>query len=76
MMNTAFHPQTNGQSERTIQNLEDMLRACVLNHKGSWKQCWKCRYISSTFRVSGLPDTISVNESRMKEKLENIGQNR
>ena len=30
-----FYPQTNGQSERTIQVLEDMLRACVLNLKGS-----------------------------------------
>ena len=37
-MSTAFHPQTNGQSERTIQVLEDMLRACVLDHKGSWEE--------------------------------------
>ncbi|GJY78812.1 putative reverse transcriptase domain-containing protein [Tanacetum coccineum] len=28
-MSTAYHPETNGQSERTIQTLEDMLRACV-----------------------------------------------
>lgn len=31
---TAFHPQTNGQSKRTIQTLENMLRACVLQFKG------------------------------------------
>ena len=35
-MSTTFHPQTNGQLERTIQVLEDMLRACVLDHKGNW----------------------------------------
>ena len=34
-MSTSFHPQTYGQSERTIQELEDMLRTCVLDHKGS-----------------------------------------
>ena len=33
---TTFHPQTDGQSERTIQILEDMLRACVLDFEGSW----------------------------------------
>ena len=33
-MSTTFHPQTEGQSERTIQVLEDMLQACVLDHKG------------------------------------------
>ncbi|XP_035540235.1 uncharacterized protein LOC118344217 [Juglans regia] len=34
---SAYHPQTDGQSERTIQTLEDMLRACVLDFKGSWE---------------------------------------
>ncbi|KAJ0017607.1 hypothetical protein Pint_10283 [Pistacia integerrima] len=33
---TAFHPQTDGQSERTIQTLEDMLRAVVMQFKKSW----------------------------------------
>ena len=37
-VSAAFHPQTDGQSERTIQVLEDMLRACVLDHKGSWEE--------------------------------------
>ncbi|GKB42457.1 putative reverse transcriptase domain-containing protein, partial [Tanacetum coccineum] len=35
-MSTAYHPKTDGQSERTIQMLEDMLRACVMNFGGSW----------------------------------------
>ena len=34
---TAFHPQTDGQSERTIQTLEDMLRMCALDFQGSWE---------------------------------------
>ncbi|KAL2243581.1 UNVERIFIED_CONTAM: Transposon Tf2-12 polyprotein [Sesamum indicum] len=33
---TAFHPQTDGQSERTIQTLEDMMRACTMEFKGNW----------------------------------------
>ncbi|WMV34339.1 hypothetical protein MTR67_027724 [Solanum verrucosum] len=33
---TSFHPQTDRQSERTIQVLEDMLRACVIDFGGHW----------------------------------------
>nr|GFD09421.1 retrotransposon protein, Ty3-gypsy subclass, putative [Tanacetum cinerariifolium] len=32
----AFHPQTDGQSERTLQTLEDMLRSCALEWTSNW----------------------------------------
>ncbi|GKA63370.1 putative reverse transcriptase domain-containing protein [Tanacetum coccineum] len=35
-MSTAYHPQMDGQSKRTIQTHEDMLRACVINSGRSW----------------------------------------
>ncbi|GJZ24725.1 putative reverse transcriptase domain-containing protein [Tanacetum coccineum] len=35
-MSTAYHPETDDQSERTIQTLEDMLRACVIEFGKSW----------------------------------------
>ncbi|GJW14220.1 putative reverse transcriptase domain-containing protein [Tanacetum coccineum] len=35
-MSTAYYPETDGQSERTIQTLEDMLRACVLDFGKGW----------------------------------------
>ncbi|GKA96053.1 putative reverse transcriptase domain-containing protein [Tanacetum coccineum] len=35
-ISTAYHPQTDNQSEHTIQTLEDMLRVCVLDFGGSW----------------------------------------
>ncbi|GJW81473.1 putative reverse transcriptase domain-containing protein [Tanacetum coccineum] len=35
-MSTAYHPETDGQSERTIQTLEDMLRACVTDFGKGW----------------------------------------
>ncbi|GKB00610.1 putative reverse transcriptase domain-containing protein [Tanacetum coccineum] len=40
-MSTAYHPQTDGQSERTIQTLKDMLRACAIDFgKGRSPVCW------------------------------------
>ncbi|GJZ53888.1 putative reverse transcriptase domain-containing protein, partial [Tanacetum coccineum] len=35
-LSTAYNPQTDGQSECTIQTLEDMLRACIIDFGGSW----------------------------------------
>ncbi|GJU61353.1 putative reverse transcriptase domain-containing protein [Tanacetum coccineum] len=35
-ISNAYHPQTDGQSERTIQTMEDMLRACMIDFVGSW----------------------------------------
>nr|GEW91917.1 putative retroelement [Tanacetum cinerariifolium] len=35
-MSTAYHPETDGQSERTIQTLEDMLRACAIDFEKGW----------------------------------------
>ena len=38
MLSTTFHPYMDSQSERTIQTLEDKLRACVLDLKGIWEE--------------------------------------
>nr|GEW26935.1 putative reverse transcriptase domain-containing protein [Tanacetum cinerariifolium] len=37
-MSIAYHPQTDGQSERAIQKLEDMLRACVIDFGNGWER--------------------------------------
>ncbi|GJQ96766.1 putative reverse transcriptase domain-containing protein [Tanacetum coccineum] len=37
-MSMTYHPQTDGQSERTIQTLEDMLRACVIDFGKGWEK--------------------------------------
>ncbi|GKC98281.1 putative reverse transcriptase domain-containing protein [Tanacetum coccineum] len=37
-MSTAYHPETDGQSKRTIQTLEDMLRACVIDFGKGWEK--------------------------------------
>ena len=36
---SAYHPQTDGQTERVNQILEDMLRACVIQYDKNWDKC-------------------------------------
>ena len=36
---TAYHPQTDGQTEHMNRTLEDMLRACVVDYKDNWEDC-------------------------------------
>jgi hypothetical protein len=43
---SAYHPQTDGQTERVNQILEDMLRACVMEHPGSWDKNLTCAEFS------------------------------
>ena len=37
LFSTAFHPQTDDHSKQTIQILEDMLHACVMDWRGNWE---------------------------------------
>ncbi|GKF75944.1 putative reverse transcriptase domain-containing protein [Tanacetum coccineum] len=54
-MSTTYHPQTDGQSERTIQTLEDMLRACVIDFgKGLPELPQELSRVHHTFHVSNL----------------------
>ncbi|GJY64607.1 putative reverse transcriptase domain-containing protein [Tanacetum coccineum] len=44
ILSTAYHPQTDGQSERTIQTLKDMLRACVIDFGNGWAAPFEALY--------------------------------
>ncbi|GJW11015.1 putative reverse transcriptase domain-containing protein, partial [Tanacetum coccineum] len=67
-MSTAYHPQTYGQSERTIQKLEDMLRACVIDFRSSWD-----RHLPLIIMVNEIPpdhvDDVPVVESNQHDDV-------
>ncbi|GJS91940.1 putative reverse transcriptase domain-containing protein [Tanacetum coccineum] len=76
-MSTAYHPQTDGQSERTIQTLEDMLRACAIDfgkalygrsvvHLCCWTEVGELKY-SSRPNLSKRPLRKSI---QIKQRMQ------
>ncbi|KAF3684468.1 hypothetical protein FXO38_00255 [Capsicum annuum] len=55
-LSTVFHPQTDGQAKRTIQTLEDMLRECIIDFKGS----------SAMEKVKIIRERLKIAQSRQK----------
>ncbi|GJT20341.1 hypothetical protein Tco_0890278 [Tanacetum coccineum] len=58
-MSNAYHPQTDGQSERTIQTLEDMIRACVIDFGNELVQ-------ETTERIIQIKQRIQTARDRQK----------
>ncbi|GJR39428.1 putative reverse transcriptase domain-containing protein [Tanacetum coccineum] len=68
-MSTAYHPETDGQSERTIQTLEDMLRACVIDFGKGWvKHLPLAEFSYNNSRGWGSPTDWSGIDPRNNEK--------
>nr|GEX24792.1 reverse transcriptase domain-containing protein [Tanacetum cinerariifolium] len=66
-MSTAYHPQTDVQSEHTIQTLEDMLKACVLDFRGSWDvHLPLVEFSYSNSYYSSIKDRLKVAHDRQK----------
>nr|GEW05061.1 putative reverse transcriptase domain-containing protein [Tanacetum cinerariifolium] len=70
-MSTTYHPQTDGQSDRTIQMLEDMLRACVLDFgKEQLSRVHITFYVSNLKKcMSDEPLAILLDEIQVDDKL-------
>ncbi|GJZ15883.1 putative reverse transcriptase domain-containing protein [Tanacetum coccineum] len=62
-MSTAYHPQTNGQSERTIQTLEDMLGACVIDFRELVQE--------TTDKVVLIKERLKATRDRQKSYVDN-----
>ncbi|GJT59003.1 putative reverse transcriptase domain-containing protein [Tanacetum coccineum] len=76
-LSTAYHPQTDGQSKRTIQTLEDMLRACVIDfgNVAPFKALYgrKCRSLVCWAEVgeANLPDRRLF--MRLRKRFSRLG---
>ncbi|GJZ27085.1 putative reverse transcriptase domain-containing protein [Tanacetum coccineum] len=65
-MSTAYYPQTDGQSERTIQTLEDMLRAYILDFGGKGQLIGPELVLETTEKISQIKDILKVSRDRQK----------
>ncbi|GJS41138.1 putative reverse transcriptase domain-containing protein [Tanacetum coccineum] len=70
-MSTAYHPETDGQSERTIQTLEDMLRACVLDFGKGWDKTTYQLVEFSSFKIIAKVGTIAYR-LELPERLSRV----
>ncbi|GKB86290.1 putative reverse transcriptase domain-containing protein [Tanacetum coccineum] len=61
-MSTAYHPETDGQSERTIQTLEDKLHARVIDFSGSWDR----HFSLTTEKIIQIKNRLLTARSRQK----------
>jgi len=68
----AYHPQTDGQSERVIQSLEDLLRTCILDHLDRWDEVLplvEFTYNNSYQASIGMAPYETLYERRCKTPL-------
>ncbi|GJT40492.1 putative reverse transcriptase domain-containing protein [Tanacetum coccineum] len=69
-MSTAYHPQTDGQSERTIQTLEDMLQACVMDFGGTYwtRYCAREETTERLFKLRKIENGRSRQEKLLVDR--------
>nr|GEW18272.1 putative reverse transcriptase domain-containing protein [Tanacetum cinerariifolium] len=70
-MSTAYHPKTDGQSERAIQTFEDMLKACVRDFGGIWDT-----HLLSPVIWAEVGESQLIGPEIMQETTEKIMQNK
>ncbi|GJX69388.1 putative reverse transcriptase domain-containing protein [Tanacetum coccineum] len=76
-MSTTYHSQTDGQSERTIQTLEDMLRTCVLDFGKGWDNHLPVDHLSSRLKLeidSSLAQRSSTRQLRRSFKSKAVSK--
>jgi transposase InsO family protein len=74
---SAYHPQTDGQIERTNQILEDMLRACTMNSGKSWDKSLPYAefWYNNTYQakcIDNASDTTSTALSRISHLIKAV----
>ncbi|KAL8146992.1 hypothetical protein AgCh_004637 [Apium graveolens] len=80
-MSMAYHPQTDGQSERTIQTIEDMLRSCAIDFTGSWDDhlpLIEFSYNNSYHSSIGMPpyEALYGQKCRSPTSWDEVGEGR